>query len=177
MKKIIGVLAIAALAWFIGSPYVTAYQMKSAADARDDEALSAHIDYPAVRQSFKDQLNGTMSKEIIGQAGDNPLGAIGAAFGGMVIDGMVDAFVTPAGVAKMMKGQSPKAAARPDSSGKAPSESAAEEPAFDDAKLTYNAWDKFSITMLNDSREVSQFILRRRGIGWKLTEIIIPTDR
>jgi hypothetical protein len=45
--------------------------------------------------------------------------------------------------------------------------------AFPDAKLTYEAWDRFVILLPEEKGEASKIVLRRRGIGWKLTNMVI----
>lgn len=171
MKKILIVVVILALGWFIASPYVVANQMKSAAEDRDGESLSEHIEFPTLRQNFKDQLNVAMAKEMANQAEENPFTALGAAFGSMMVDGMVDAYVTPAGITQMMKGESPKEPGEVATLG-----GESNSNAFEDAELSYEAWDKFTISAPNEEGEISKFVLRRRGISWKLTNIIIPID-
>ncbi len=169
MKKTLVVVAALLIGWAIASPYVVSQQMKSAAEARDGEALSDHIEFPTLRQNFKDQLNAAMAKEMSKEVEDNPFAALGAAFGTMMVEGMVDAYVTPASITEMMKGEAPNEAKKQGSS-----ESAKRENAFRDAKLSYKAWDKFSISVPTEDGEVTKFILQRRGIGWKLTNIVIP---
>lgn len=171
MKKFLIVIAVLALGWFIASPYVAVQQMKSAAEDRDGEALSDHIEFPTLRQNFKDQLNAAMAQEMSKEVDDNLFAAFGAALGTMMVDGMVDAYVTPAGITQMMKGESPN-----ESEGSSMPQQNTENNAFEDAVLSYESWDKFSISVPNEKGEVSKFILRRRGIGWKLTNIVIPLE-
>ncbi|MBB3184404.1 hypothetical protein FHR95_001965 [Halomonas fontilapidosi] len=77
MKKglIAGIAVFLASGYAIASPYITCYQIKSAAEDKDGEALSRHIDFPALRQNFKDQMNAHMAKELAKES-DNGFGAI-----------------------------------------------------------------------------------------------------
>lgn len=45
-----------------------------------------------------------------------------------------------------------------------------------DASMGYQSLDKFAVTVKDDDGENIDFILRRRGIGWKLTDIIVPKN-
>ena len=54
--KIIGIVGALFAIYVAAAPYITVYQMKSAAESRDGEALSEHIEFPSVRQSLKDQM-------------------------------------------------------------------------------------------------------------------------
>jgi len=53
-----GALAI----YVVTAPYITVHQIGDAAKRQDGEALSEHIDFPSVRQSFKDQANAAFAK-------------------------------------------------------------------------------------------------------------------
>jgi hypothetical protein len=47
MKKILTtLLAVAAIGWFVASPFYTAHQMEAALQNNDGEALAKHIDFP-----------------------------------------------------------------------------------------------------------------------------------
>lgn len=169
MKKTIFIVAALLVGWAIASPYVVSTQMKSAAEARDGEALSEHIEFPTLRQNVKDQLNAGMAKEMVNEVESNPFAAMGAAFGAMMVEGMVDAFVTPASITEMMKGEAPNEARKQSSS-----EGAEPGDSFKDAKLSYKSWDKFTIAVPAEDGKITSFVLQRRGLGWKLTNIVIP---
>lgn len=163
---------VAAAGYLVASPYLTAYQMQRAADARDGEALSEHVDFPAVRQHLKDQMNAEVARKIGSDGGeDNPLAALGATFGSLVIDRMVDAFITPAGIARMMEGDVPEPAGPAAGNG---DEAAARKP-FSDASMRYEGLSKFVVTVRDaDTGDDIRFVLRRRGLAWQLTEIWLP---
>lgn len=172
MNKIIAVVVLLGLVWFGASPYITAHQIKSAAQDQDGESLSEYIEFPTLRQNFKDQLNVHMAKEMSSEMEDNPFAALGAALGSMIVDKMVDAYVTPAAITEMMKGEKPKK-----SSGSDSEQETERKEIFENAKMSYEAWNKFAISFPNDSMGQSKFVLRRRGIGWKLTNIVIPLTK
>lgn len=50
-------LLLAASAWWFASPWWTLHRMREAAEARDAKALSAYIDYGALRRSTGRQLD------------------------------------------------------------------------------------------------------------------------
>lgn len=152
------------------APYITVYQMKSAAENHDGEALSEYIDFPSVRQSFKDQMNAMLITEMAQdeKMKDNPFAAFGAAFSGVMVDKMVDAYVTPAGITQLMSGEKPKPA---EANG---ADSSSGRKIFSDASMSYESLNKFLVIVKGGTDKEGKFILRRHGIGWKLTEIIIP---
>ncbi|MFW2178281.1 MULTISPECIES: DUF2939 domain-containing protein [unclassified Moraxella] len=67
MKKII-TLAMLLLIVFVGavfaSPYWTLYQLKNAYDAKDTQAITAHIDFGKLQQSLKAQLTPVLVAKV-----------------------------------------------------------------------------------------------------------------
>ena len=169
----IGAGVVLVLGYLFATPYITAYQMKVAAENHDGEALSEFVDFPALRESLKDQMTGKLRKEMAEDVVEgNPLAAIGTAFGGIIVKGIVDEFVTPAGLMQLMKGK------RPDSepAGVEPTGQTPSGP-FSDTSTSYESFNKFSIITRDPATDLEvKFILRRRGIQWKLTEVILPFD-
>lgn len=165
----IGVVVIGLLGTYLAAaPYISVYRMKAAAEKHDGAALSEFIEFPSVRQSLKDQLNANLAQEMAADKdmADNPFAAIGSALAGTLAEKMVDAYVTPAGITRLMSGENPK----PSSSGLSNSE---RDP-FSDASMGYQSFDKFAVTVKEDDGKDIKFVLSRRGIGWKLTDIIVP---
>ena len=173
MKKfILGMIVIIAAGYVLAAPYLTVYQMKIAAENLDGEALSEHVDFPALRQNLKDQLNAHLGVELAQEAMDeNPFTALGAVFGGMLVGKMIDVYVTPAGIIELMKGESLDTESTHDSV----EEQIQPEP-FANVSMSYESFSKFSITIRQNTElaEEVKFNLRRKGMGWKLTEILLP---
>lgn len=171
-RKVLAVVGVLFAAYVVATPYITVHQMKSAAERRDGDALSEHIEFPSVRQSLKGQMNAMFMKELAkDDIKDNPFAALGAAFAGVMVDKMVEAYITPAGITQLMTGEKPA----PKESGKSGG-SASRKP-LSDATMSYESLDKFVVTVKSNTDEEGKFVLRRRGIGWKLTEILIPLDK
>ena len=166
-----GAGVVLVLGYVFATPYITAYQMKVAAEARDGEALSEFVDFPALRQSLKDQMGGMLFKEMSeGVKEGNPFSAIGTAFASMIVKGVLDAYVTPDGLMELMKGRKPDS----ESNG---GEATGQPPSgpFSDISLSYDSFSKFSIITRDHATDMEvKFILKRRGIQWKLTEVILP---
>jgi len=178
-KKYLALLAAVTLAfaWFIATPWITVHQISAAVQARDAQALAEHVDFESVRQSLKDQMN---ARVLHGMASDdgqalNPLAALVAPLAGAVVDKMVDAYITPAGVAQLMAGHRPSASAQEPEGGASSTPDAqgeARKP-LADADMGYRSLGRFVVTAHGRQGD-TQFVLGRRGLGWKLTEIILP---
>ncbi|MBP8645186.1 MAG: DUF2939 domain-containing protein [Syntrophobacteraceae bacterium] len=173
-KVVLGVAAGLFAVYVLAAPYITVYRMKSAAENHDGEALSEHIEFPSVRQSLKDQMNAMFAKKIAEDEDmkNNPFAALGAAFAGVMVDKMVDAYVTPAGITQLMAGEKPRPGAE---QGDGSAGNSGRKP-LSDASMSYESLDKFVVKVKGDNGGEGKFVLRRRGIGWKLTDIIIPLE-
>jgi len=168
-KLLIGFLTLV-VAYVVASPYVTVYYMKAAAEQRDGEALSDYVDLPAVREDLKDQFNAKLGSKMAQEIDDNPFAVLGGLLAGVMVNKMVDTFVTPSGLIELMKGEVPKA------SGSGDGGDGERNKPFGQADYRYEAWDKFSVIVPDQDGDEARFILRRRGLGWKLTSVKIPMD-
>ncbi|QXL83511.1 DUF2939 domain-containing protein [Comamonas sp. NLF-1-9] len=181
-KKILAPLLAAGVllaAWFIAAPWLTVYQIGNAAQSRDAQALAEHVDFASVRQSLKDQIKAMMLDKVAREDGGalNPLAALIAPLAGAVVDGAVDAYLTPAGLARLMAGTAPReGAAKPGGEAGTPEdgEAGAGRP-LAGADMGYAGMHRFIVTA-HGRRGDTRFVLRRQGLGWKLSEIILPLN-
>lgn len=174
MKKTHALVAVAAAAVLLGlssyaSPYWTLHQMKTAIAEKDADGLSEHIDFPALRDSFKGQMM-TMMKERMASSEmeNNPFAAMGQMMGAALIDRMIDVAVSPAGVMAMMEAGKVKPGARP-----APeaNRDAAKESL--DYSVDYRGWSKVAIS--TSQQDAGKFILKRTGLwSWQLSALELP---
>ncbi|MFQ5719994.1 MAG: DUF2939 domain-containing protein [Acidobacteriota bacterium] len=158
------------------SPYRTIKGIKEAVDADDPDRLSAYIDYPALRANLKDQFHTGVTR-YLDRKESSPFAALGAALAGGLGDRLVDTYVTPDGVAALLKGDSPV----DDGPGK---ENAGHQPAagsgggkiLRDPRLRFRSLSRVEVVATDrDDQDVS-FVLTRTGLTWKLTNIILPLD-
>jgi hypothetical protein len=163
------VLAGLLAAYIVAAPYITVHQMKVAAEKRDGNALSKLIDFPSLRQSFKEQLNAQVANATASERNPagNPFAAAGSAFGMTIAEGLIDNFVTPETITSLMAGANPNTDnIKQRNDGRDP---------FSSVSMGYQSLDTFAVTVkTDDGHDDGKFILRRRGIGWKLTEIVLP---
>ena len=147
------------------SPYVALHQLRAAADARDAQALSAMVDFPAVRDSLKTGLR----DQWVGSE-PSPAKVIGAEMAGALLGPMVDALITPASLGRVLQGQPPANAALPDLGaaprGRAPL----------DTTMGYESFGRFvfSIRPAGSDEAPVELVLRRDGLwAWKLAGLRI----
>jgi hypothetical protein len=169
---IIIIVGILLILYIIATPYITVHKIKVAAENHEAETLSEYIEFPSVRQSLKQQMNNIVSKKIESKkTKESPLAALGAMFAGTVVDKMVETYVTPASIAQIMAGKKPNA-----KQDETASNSTDKKP-LEGASASYESINRFVVTLQSQSEKETQFILQRRGIGWKVTEIILPIDQ
>ncbi len=192
------IVVVAVLGYGYASPYLALDRLKRAADQRDAQTVSEYVDYPALRESLKDQIAGLLTRKIQARANGNPLAALGAMIGVALIGPLVDAYATPDGVAALLNGMPPRGDPTqrppvppdvpPDAPANAPAGSAdatpaAPAPATGGAATTppqppqttaaYSGINEFVVTYqhgVGDARYAA--ILRREGLfSWKLAAV------
>ncbi len=100
---LLAAVLVVALVYFL-SPYVSFWCFTRAIQAQDRTALEDYVDFPSVRQSLKDELRGKLPAAQRSHSGKKE-----DAFSGLIsrlapslIDQLVDAFVTPDGLAALI---------------------------------------------------------------------------
>lgn len=171
-------LLLAALAGLYATPYVTLHQMRKAAAADDAAALAARVDFPALRENLKADMQQRMLDRDRNERGEpSPASTFGAALAGALLGPMVDALITPEALARIIEGQRPVKAAI--GFGKPrPEPGATERPrARLGTAMGYESLNRFvfSVRHPGDDEEPVELVLHRDGlIGWKLAELRLP---
>ncbi|HFX6313013.1 TPA: DUF2939 domain-containing protein [Acinetobacter baumannii] len=175
-KKLIGALiaiVVVICSYLYASPYLALNNIKKAAQAGDSDTVSKYIDYPSVRQSFKDQMNAMMAKELMNQDTDG-FAALGAMLASTMVDKMIDGFVTPEGMTLMLQGKDLKKSV---SGGENESAEHKQEEHQPDYETSYTSFNDFQVVIKdpNKSKEV-KVLMVRDGLSWKINKIVVPLD-
>jgi len=179
MKKTSAIAIAAAVATSLAfssyaSPYWTLHQMKAAIEVKDADRLSEHIDFPALRESFKGQMMTMMNKRMASpEMANNPFSGIGQMMAVALINPLIDAAVSPAGVLAMME----SGKVRPATPGTPKADPAASgEPVTQeklDYSVDYQGWNKVAIS--RPGQDAGRFILKRTGLwSWQLSALELP---
>lgn len=147
--------------------------MKKAIENRDAEALSEYIDYPSLRESLKANLNAKIFGEIAKMKNDNFFGVLGTTMAAILINPIIDAFVTPESLAMLMKGEKPKLNGSECSSKK----EFHSENSNVEISRSYRGFSRFvvKVKQKDSSEEPIEFIFKRNGLfSWKLSALRIP---
>lgn len=176
-KKLIwGIIAILVVmgGYFYASPYLVLNSIKNAAQAGDTEKVSAYIDYPSVRQSFKDQVNAHMVKDMASKE-TNGWEALGAMMASAMVDKMVDAVITPEGMTLLLQGKDFKESLKPiEQQSKQDTEVTDKKTEFSTRYLSLNI---FEATLKNtENTKQLKIILERDGLSWKVKKFVVPMN-
>lgn len=177
-KKLIGALiaiVVVICGYLYASPYLAINNIKKAAEAGDSDTVSKYIDYPSVRQSFKDQMNAKMAKELMNQDNDG-FAALGAMLASTMVDKMIDGIVTPEGMTLMLKGKDLKQSAQQSMGGQDSSNQEKEEPK-PEYEAGYTSMNDFEVVIKDQdqSKEV-KVLMVRDGLSWKIHKIAVPLN-
>lgn len=173
------ILAGAFLAAYLASPVFAVRSLINAARTGDEARLERLVDFPAVRDDLKAQLNAQLVRRVRAdpELRDNPLSGLGLVLAPALLSGVVDAFVTPEAIAAMVQ-----TAEAPDLIGAdgAPLLEAPPERAKDiRIGYSYRGLNRFAGTLTDRARphERIDLIMERRGVfGWKLTQVRLPRE-
>lgn len=150
---------------FYSTPNFALGQLKSAVDSGDKTELEARIDFSAVRQGLKDDLATKLAETPMT---DDPYASAARDFAVSLMDGVVDAIVTPDNLLKLVKtGQI--------------------GPEGDEAMLSlspsmrlhteYIDFNTFKVTVADKYNQNASlyFVMTREGIyKWKVTSVHFP---
>jgi len=178
-KLIIGVVGLAIVllagAWAL-SPVFAMQALTRAAETGDEAALERLVDFPAVRQSLKNELNARMMDEMRnGDSGIDPAWAgVGMLLGPAIVSGAIDAVVTPQGIATMVR-----TAEAPEPEDVLNRNTVAPARTDDDVRKswTYRGANRVEVRLTTTDRPDQPLILNmdRDGLfGWRLVEIDLP---
>lgn len=174
---VIAVVAAVVIAW-AAAPILAAQSLIRAAKAGDEKRLEQLVDFPALRQSLKDELNAELLTRMRTdpRVAESGLGGLGMILAPMLLSGAVDAVVTPEVVAKMVT-----TAEAPDPMRRQPSEPNDATDGGDDIHQSwgYRDLNHFAVT-LTDRDQPDQrlaLILERRGaFAWKLAAVDLMVE-
>lgn len=97
------VVGLCVAAAYYVSPYWAMQQIQAAAKAGEGDRLATYVDFPAVRESIKSQMQASLTKQMQGaEMKDNPFAAMGMMLAGGMLGMMVDNMITPDSVASMI---------------------------------------------------------------------------
>ncbi len=167
MKKVY-LAAAAALVLLVGGyiaagPYLALNGIRDGIVAEDEAALAAHIDFPVLRESMKEQIAAAMTARMEERSGGDPeMIAMGKLFASKMVEVMVDKIATPAGLAMM-------------TSTKGAEERLNKDNVLTGLGVSYEAWNRVVVTQAH--KPDATLVLSREGLSWRWTGVRLqPKD-
>lgn len=166
------IILVALATWVFFTPHIAALNMRKAAEHRDADKLAAYVDFPALKENLKGQINAKFASDIANTQKNNPYAGLGMVLAAAFVSPMIDALVTPENLRQMMRGDKPSIT----DSGSKPEPVAGQSAEDIETRMYYSGVDKFMISVRQKkSPEEITFVLNRDGlISWKLVAIRLP---
>ena len=174
MKKLLGNLFLLALiiavVSFFAAPGVAFFGIRSAADANDVAGLSRLVDFTAVRQSLRPQLSGNPAAMAPAPSFlEDPIGAVRRQFEPSAAPSAdVDAYLTPAALAGLTRGDGRFASQRTAAPTVARADNPLPTPVF---------WgvNRVRMAIPDEGGSRTIFTFERKGpFEWKLVHVGLP---
>lgn len=173
-RFIVALIAVAVVSFF-AAPGVAFFAVRSAAEANDVAGLARLVDYAAVRQSLRPQLDGNPAAVAPAPSFmEDPIGAvrrqIEQATQPQAPD--VDAYLTPAAVAALTRGEGRYASQRGGGPLPSPDATTTGGPM---PRPVYWGMNRARMSVTDEGGSATVFTFERRGpFEWKLVHIGLP---
>jgi hypothetical protein len=167
---------LAAVIAFFAAPAVAFFGIRSAAETSDVAGLARLIDFPAVRQSLRPQLDGNPAASAPAPTFmEDPIGAvrrqIEAATAPSAPD--VDTYLTPAALAALTRGEGRFASQRTDAAPSASENSSSNGGPI--PKPVYWGMNRVRMSVQDEGGSETIFTFERKGpFEWKLVHVGLP---
>jgi hypothetical protein len=155
--------------WMYFTPYLAMNRLQKAAKAGDTEALNELVDFPSLRESVKTNVRSAVENSV--SHSHNPFAVLGGLLAGAVASPLVDAFVTPSGIAALTEGERP---------GQHRGANSGDGVHVKNVKVErgYESLDVFAVHFVDrdSGKERMALLLHRDGLfHWKLNGIRLPS--
>lgn len=176
MKKWIWIAALAVvglLAYGVAGPFLTINAIRDAVRTENARALAKQVDFPPLRHSLKLQVREAIVRRAGADAQSSLAGALGIRMAAGLADGAVDAMVTPMGLGALMEGRKVWNRA----SGLPPptrADTGDRAQPLQDPRYRFESPSRFTATVTGADGTETTFVLTRKGLSWKLSDIRLP---
>lgn len=170
MKKLIIALLLgcALLAtWYAITPGMALRGLRDAALEGDIDELNERVDFASVRENLRASLRAAMIADMTSpELADDPFAGLGMALGGAMVDGVIDALVSPQGIAAFTSAMPTERMLDSLNAGPPP------EPV--DVEIDRRGFSRFHVLFPDAEEESAELVFRRAGLGWELSRIDLP---
>lgn len=147
-------LVLVTAGWVAAGPWYVTAQIRDGIVHGDEVLLARHVDFPALRADLKQQLHAMLAGRAAARQ-DERMAQVVAGIAALLVDGMVERYVTPDGLAALSSG----------GEGRRP---------FANARHDWEAHDRHVLYVPAGNDDEVGFVLARRGLHWQLVAIRLP---
>ncbi len=177
MKKLLLIvltLGLALLLYVAVGPYLTIRHIEKAIATQDMQLLTEQIDFPAVRDSLKIQLNKTIEQQTPDLIKNIPFANdLLTTLGSKILEQAIDPLMAGQ-LLYIMQGNKPDIDFGMRELINPVPESSSTQKVFENAKYRYIDNRTFSATVNYPDSGQYRFIFKRHGLHWKLSDVQLP---
>ena len=186
-KQILGLAAAGAGvllgAYYAASPWLTVNKLKEAFEKKDTRQIEKIVDFPELREDFKEVAKAAIIKNAAKELEGNPFAALGMMMANALIDPLIDSVISPAGLQALLStgeiSAEPSDVLNENNSWSSRESTTEESKPSDDLKveMNYTNLNEFEIKLSNKgvTDEPIYLFMEREGFAsWKVNGIEIP---
>jgi hypothetical protein len=169
-------IVIAGAGYYLVSPYLAIQSIKRSFLAKNIDQLNTYIDYPALRENIKPQMEAIVLQSMKDDPSldGNPFAGLTDFFVGPMINSMVDEYVSPSGLEIFIDTEILDANESQEAQNSIVAQGSFEN-ALDEISMGYNDLNSFQATLTADDDRELHLLFNREGFAtWKLKSVILP---
>lgn len=176
MRKFGLLISLGVVVAYAAYPYWSLYRLEEALEAGDESSLKHYVDWPAVRSGLKEDLSAMLSREtgraIASGDGEQALGGmLASTIANAMLEPLINALVTPEGLAAMIREGRTKAGA-PTSGGQSNGRDRGLSERLSFAFFTGPA--TFEAVFETEEGEDVVGVMQLNGLRWQLVRLRLP---
>ena len=170
-------------AYYTASPWLTVNKLKQAFEKKDTRQIEKIVDFPELREDFKEVAKATVMTNAAKELEGNPFAALGMMMANALIDPLIDSVISPAGLQALLStgemSVQPSDVLNEKNSWSSKESTTEEFKPNEDLKveMNYTSLNEFEIKLSNKSvtDEPIYLLMEREGFAdWKVNGIEIP---
>jgi len=165
------VLIFLSVGFLSSGPFLTLYLIKESIEEKNSTKLSKNIYFPELKSNIKVQINSSLSKSISEKFNDNPIKFLAKGLGDIFIDEVLDVFLTPDGLERLINGENPSSIIK---NKEKSNKNDDQIKLFESFEFKYQSLNRFIVFINTKNGKVIMLHLDRFGLRWKLVNIILP---
>jgi Protein of unknown function (DUF2939) len=149
-------------------PFFTVNELKKALEKQDATQVSQHINFVNLRTNLKSMIRSQiLAKAVQEQQQGNPFGMMGIGLGNAYLDGIVDQFLSPTGIATLFQLSKSSAQAKGQQNWVVQAQEQSK------VSMGYEGVNHFAVKLEDKTnpQAVVHLVFWRDGLSWKLADV------